>query len=52
MLFRSRHIIKAANEYIVQKDVNLETRFDVIAVLVDGKETKVKHLERAFYPLI
>jgi len=49
---KQRHIIKAANEYIVQKDVNLETRFDVIAILVDGKETKVKHLESAFYPLV
>ena len=48
---KQRHIIKAANEYIMQKDVNLETRFDIIAILVDGKEKTVKHLENAFYPL-
>ena len=51
-LSKQRHIIKATHEYIMQKDINLETRFDVISVLMNGKETKVEHLENAFYPIV
>ena len=49
---KQKHIIKATNEYILQKDLNLETRFDVIAIIMNGKDTTVKHLENAFYPLV
>ena len=48
---KQKHIIKATNEYIMQRDVDLETRFDVISVILNEKEKKVKHLEEAFYPL-
>ncbi|MBL4752167.1 MAG: YraN family protein [Flavobacteriales bacterium] len=48
---KQRHIIKATNEYILQKDWNEETRFDIISIIMNGKETKVEHLENAFYPL-
>ena len=51
-LAQQKHIIKATNEYILQKDLDLETRFDVIAIIKDDKKTKVRHLEHAFYPLV
>lgn len=49
---KQRHIIKAANEYIDIHDVNLETRFDVIAIIKNDKETTVEHFEDAFYPIV
>ena len=48
---KQRHIIKAANEYIEINDVDLETRFDIVSIIMNGGETRVEHLEDAFYPL-
>ncbi len=42
-------LVKAANEYIVSNDLNVEVRFDIIAVLKNQKIEKVEHFENAFY---
>ncbi len=43
-------LIAAAHHFLVERDLSLEVRFDIIAVLgVEAMET-VKHLEGAFYP--
>ena len=49
---QQQHIIKAANEYIMKKDIDLETRFDVVAIILNEKGTQVNHIESAFYPLV
>ena len=42
-------LVKAVNEYVVSNDLEVEVRFDIIAVYKDGKEFKIEHLEDAFY---
>ena len=42
-------LIKAANAYIQRKNINMETRFDIISITL-GEETHIEHIERAFYP--
>ena len=42
-------LIKAANAYIHCKNINLNTRFDIISITL-GKETVIEHIENAFYP--
>ena len=42
-------LIKAANAYIQRKNINMETRFDIISITL-GKETSIDHIENAFYP--
>jgi len=42
-------LVKAANEYIISNDLDLETRFDVIAVLKNKTQEKLEHFENAFY---
>lgn len=42
-------LVKAANEYIISNDLDVETRFDVIAVLKNKKQEKLEHFEDAFY---
>lgn len=42
-------LVQAANEYIIQNNLNLEVRFDIIAVLKNNKEQHLDHLEDAFY---
>ena len=42
-------LIKAANAYILLKDLDMEVRFDIIAITL-GKETLIEHIDNAFYP--
>lgn len=42
-------LVKAVNEYVLSNDLDLEIRFDIIAVHKEGKEFKIEHLEDAFY---
>lgn len=41
-------LVMAMNEYVTSKDLNVEVRFDIIAILKNKKETKIKHLKDAF----
>ncbi|TXD53509.1 MULTISPECIES: YraN family protein [unclassified Polaribacter] len=41
-------LLSAIDYYVVQRDLNVEVRFDVIAVLFQNNETKIEHLEDAF----
>jgi len=43
-------LIAAAHHYLVERDISLEVRFDIIAVLGLNDTESVKHLEGAFYP--
>ena len=44
-------LIKAANAYIQRKNVDMETRFDVVSITL-GKEVSIDHIENAFYPRV
>lgn len=48
---KQRFIIKAANYYIREKDINLESRFDIVTVSKENNKVIVKHLPDAFYPI-
>lgn len=45
---KKRLIIKAADAYIQQRNLDIETRFDVYAIVKNKYETKTKHIENAF----
>lgn len=49
---KQKGIIKAANQYIIENDIMLETRFDIISILLNSKEKKIEHIEDAFYPTL
>jgi putative endonuclease len=49
---KQRNLIKAANEYIVRNELDLEVRFDIISVIMSSNGNKVNHIEAAFYPLV
>jgi putative endonuclease len=42
-------LVKAVNEYVVRNDIDLEVRFDIIAVHIEGKTLVIEHLVDAFY---
>lgn len=42
-------LVKAVNEYVISRDLDVTIRFDIIAINKDGKEFNISHIEDAFY---
>lgn len=42
-------LVKAVNEYVISNDLDMEVRFDIIAVHKEGKTFAIEHLIDAFY---
>ena len=42
-------LVKAIDEYVVSNDLDLEIRFDIVAVHKEGTAFVIEHLEDAFY---
>lgn len=49
---KQKTIIKVANEYLIQKNIDLESRFDIIGIVHNKKATSLEHIEDAFFPTI
>ena len=47
---KQQALIRAANAYIYRKNINLETRFDIISIIHNKNKTHINHLKDAFYP--
>lgn len=44
-----QRLVKAVNEYVIENDLDVEVRFDIIAIVKNGKAYDIEHLEDAFY---
>ena len=42
-------LLSTIDNYVVEKDLEVEVRFDIIAIIHQKKETKIEHLEDAFF---
>jgi putative endonuclease len=42
-------LVMAVNEYVASNNLNVEVRFDIIAIHKEGDEFKLEHIEDAFY---
>ena len=47
-----RFLVNAAEAYIIENNVNMDTRFDVISIVFYGRNFEIEHFKNAFYPLI
>lgn len=45
-------IIKCSNAFIIENEIDLETRFDIISIILNQNEKSIDHIEDAFYPLL
>lgn len=45
-----RFLVDATEAYIMQKNIELEVRFDVIAVMPKNNDWEIEHIIEAFYP--
>ncbi|WP_034062704.1 YraN family protein [Lacinutrix jangbogonensis] len=44
-----QNIVKAVDEYVNANGLDVEVRFDIIAIVKENKKFKIEHLEDAFY---
>lgn len=44
-----KNIVKATNEYVLSNDLDVEIRFDIIAILKNKQKEELTHFEDAFY---
>lgn len=49
---KQKSIIRAANFYIQENNLDIETQFDIISIIWNSKEKSIEHIEDAFYPLL
>jgi putative endonuclease len=42
-------LVKAINEYVVSKDLDVTVRFDIIAIHYTKTNINIEHIEEAFY---
>jgi putative endonuclease len=42
-------LVKAVNEYVITHDLDVDVRFDIIAIYKEENEFKIEHIEDAFY---
>lgn len=44
-----QQLVKAVDEYVTVNNLDVDVRFDVIAIVKNGKNIKINHLKNAFY---
>ncbi len=44
-----QRLVKAVDEYVTVNDLDVEVRFDIIAIVKEGEGFNIEHLENAFY---
>ncbi len=49
-LKKQKFIFDAAEAYIMQTDLDVEIRFDIVEVLIENNKTSINHIEGAFAP--
>lgn len=49
---QQKSIIASANHYIIENDIELEARFDIVSIVISSEGEKVTHIDGAFYPQV
>ncbi|PNQ74601.1 YraN family protein [Hanstruepera neustonica] len=44
-----KNLVKAVDEYIIVNDLEVEVRFDIIAIVKEGEKYQIEHRKNAFY---
>ena len=44
-----KNLVKAVDEYVTINDLDVEVRFDIIAIVKEKRDYNIEHLENTFY---
>ena len=47
---KQKFLVRAAEAYIEEKDLDIDSRFDIVAIVLNDAEQKINHITDAFYP--
>lgn len=47
---KEEFLIRAADVYLIDNNLNIDTRFDIVSIILNKKERKINHIVDAFYP--
>lgn len=43
-------LVRATEAYLEEKDLDIDSRFDIIAIILNENQFRIKHIQDAFYP--
>jgi len=46
---KEEFLIRAAENYLISNDLDKEIRFDIISIILNSKQKKIRHIVDAFY---
>lgn len=49
---KQQFLIRATEEYVIEKDIHMEIRYDIVSIIIEGNKQTIRHIEDAFYPEI
>ena len=49
---KMKRIVEAADAYLIEKEIELDIRFDVITVIFVNDKFELEHFKDAFYPTL
>lgn len=49
---KQKNLVKAANAYVIQNNLNMVVRFDIVSVLTGNGKPVINHIRDAFYPTL
>ncbi|WP_298532518.1 YraN family protein [uncultured Algibacter sp.] len=44
-----KNLVKAVDKYITENNLDVEVRFDIVAIVKEGNDFNIEHLKNAFY---
>lgn len=49
---KQRFLVRAADAYVQRHNISMETRFDVVSVLLKSEKATINYIADAFYPTL
>jgi putative endonuclease len=47
---KQQFLIEATDAYIEEQNLDMDVRYDIIAIALSGERNLIKHIQEAFYP--
>ncbi|MCF8267799.1 MAG: YraN family protein [Ignavibacteriales bacterium] len=47
---KQKFLVRAAEEFILEKNLHFEIRFDIISIIIAENKQTIRHIQDAFYP--
>ena len=49
---KQKQIIKCANQFLIENNIEQESRFDIVSIVHNSYGTRLEHIDDAFYPIV